>query len=153
MELTTSPPIEAWSKPDDVGLRSVVRYLRDCTAPTDRVFVTAYRPEVVFYSGRAFAGGVPFILRDHFSTERAQRQIVERLQTQSVPIVIAEARGFEDGEFRQRHPLIRDYLASRYEVGGVSVFGDSGGESYLVLVDPARAPTGTYAPYSLPCFR
>jgi hypothetical protein len=153
-ELTTSPPIEEWSKPDSEGLRAAVRYVRDCTTPKDRVFVTVYRPEMVFYSGRGFAGGVPFMLGDHFSSPETQEQIVRKLDTQRVPIVIAEAKGFAaDGEFSKRQPVIRQYLTTRYEVGGATTFGANGGETYLVLVDRSLAPSGSYSPYSLPCYR
>ena len=45
-------PIDAWAPPGSTGLRALTRYLLDCTAPSDRILVTWYAPDVFYYAER-----------------------------------------------------------------------------------------------------
>ena len=57
-------------------------------ARNGRVFASGLSSDVIFFSGRGFAGGHgTYRLRMHTSL-RSQRQTVERLRRQSVPIAL-----------------------------------------------------------------
>lgn len=147
--LAASPPIDAWAPVGSLGLRGLVRYVRECTKPTDRLLVTWYEPEVYFYSGRGFAGGHVFFLSRHFSSPSDQQLTIARLQAQSVPIVLADVSRYED--FQLEHTLVHDYLETNYQNARESGFGS--GHLYRVQVARRAVPSGTYEPFSLPCFR
>jgi hypothetical protein len=125
------------------------RYVHDCTAPTDRLLVTAYVPEMFFLSGRGFAGGQPFFLAGFFSTEQDQRLTITRLSQESVPIAIRYTR--TDDDFQEGFPLVDAYLRERYSTARIIPI--DGVDSFVVLIERGRQPTGAYGPTGLPCFR
>ena len=89
-------PIDEWAPPGSTGLRALTRYVFDCTSPSDRVLVTWFAPEVFYYAERGFAGGQVSLFRDFDATDVSgwhaspaeQRLTVERMQGQSVPIIL-----------------------------------------------------------------
>ena len=83
-------PAVWWETDGLTDTRALARWLRECTAPTDRVLVFGYYPDVVFFSRRAFAGGQVFLHSGYFSSPDEQTLTVARLQRQSVPFVIVE---------------------------------------------------------------
>ena len=78
------------SRPDRPDLITLSLYVNACTAPTDRVLVQAYMPQVLALARRAFAGGHADLRPGFFETEDAQRLTLERLQRQSVPLILLE---------------------------------------------------------------
>ena len=81
-------PIDAWAPPGSTGLRALTRYLLDCTAPSDRVLVTWYAPDVFYYAERGFAGGQAYFERGSFASVADQRLAIERMQRQSISIIL-----------------------------------------------------------------
>ena len=69
--------VEAESRPDLITLSL---YINACTAPTDRVLVQSYLPQVLALARRAFAGGHADLRPGFFETEDAQRLTLERLR-------------------------------------------------------------------------
>ena len=143
-------PIDDWAPPGSTGLAALTRYLLDCTAPSDRILVTWFAPEVFYYAERGFAGGQAYLYGKWHASVSDQRLTIERMQRQSVPIVLA--RGDEVHTFRQGFPLIYDYVQTRYRLVAESTFG---GEppSLLVFVDAQLDPDGEHPGLGLPCFR
>ena len=78
-----------------------------------------------------------------------QRLTVDRLRSQSVPIVIADVGSFE--QFAMDYSIVNQYLAERYALVAESTFGDDS-STFRVLVDSTRAPRRVYQPLSLPCY-
>jgi hypothetical protein len=150
-ELTASPPIDEWAGPRENGLPALARYLHECTRPTDRILVTFFEPGLAFYAERAFAGGAPFFHLDHFSDPETQRQILDRLREQSVPIVVARADHYEEW-FEPNLTLVDGHIQSHYRVALDSRFGEDEGRAYRVFVDRQREPSGTDERWGLPCF-
>jgi hypothetical protein len=150
-ELTASPPIDEWAGPRENGLPALARYLHECTRPTDRILVTFFEPGLAFYAERAFAGGAPFFHLDHFSDPETQRQILDRLREQSVPIVVARADHYEEW-FEPNLTLVDAHIQSHYRVALDSRFGEDEGRAYRVFVDRQREPSGTDERWGLPCF-
>ena len=143
-------PIDDWAPQGSTGLRAVTRYVLDCTAPSDRVLVTWFAPEVFYYAERGFAGGQVYLHAPWHASVADQRLTLARMQQQSVPIVLG--RRDEQEEFRQQFPLIYDYVRTRYRLAAESTFG---GEppSLLVFVDARRDPSGEHPDLGLPCYQ
>jgi len=146
---TSPPPLEGMPNRSIEGL---ARYLRECTAPTDRLFATWFVPDLYFYAQRGFAGRIVALFGDHWSEERFQRRSVEALESQSVPIVLTRTG---DMRFRERYPLFARYLQQRYALAGTSDFGDPdiGKDGYSVWVRADRRAGQTYGATPFPCFR
>ena len=124
-------------------------YVRACTAPTDRVLMTPYLPQVLALADRAFAGGHADLRAGFFDTEAEQLKTLERLRRQSVPLVM-----FDDGQipgFRESFPLITSYLDERYVSAGSRPL--DGRTTITLLVEKGRQPQRTWEPLDWPCFR
>lgn len=134
------------------AIEGLARYLRECTAPTDRLFATWFVPDLYFYAQRGFAGRIVALFGSHWSEERFERRSVEALASQSVPIVVTRTG---DERFREEYPLIAGYLRDQYSLAGTSDFGDAeiGKGGYSVWVRNDRRATETYGATPIPCFR
>jgi hypothetical protein len=133
------------------GILGMVRYLRECTAPSDRVLATWFIPDLYFFAQRGFAARSVALFGGHWSEPRFERRSVEALATQSVPVVLMLAA---DTRFVDEYPNLATYLREHYVFAGTSSFGDpdvkTGG--YSVWVRRDRPFPRTYADTSLPCF-
>ena len=148
--LAVSPPAETLlPNGRDSGL---VRYVRNCSAPADRVLVTWFMPHLYSYSGRGFAGGMVVFFGRHWSDDRFQRRTVNRLREQSVPIVIIELASYE--RFQKDYALVDDYIQAHYRIAGESDFDnpDVTQGAYQVMVRTGLTPTGVDDSSQLPCF-
>jgi hypothetical protein len=136
----------------DSGHTGLVAYLRECTQPADRVFVSWFAPEISFFAQRGFAGGIAAVFGGHWSEPRFERTSIDRLQAQSVPIVVIQAG--EYANLRGQYPMLDGHFMARYRVAGETNFGRSASDtrSYMVLVDRDKVPLRTHAQFSLPCF-
>ncbi len=142
--------LESWvNRTDRPELFDLAFYVNACTAPTDRVLVQAYIPQVLALARRAFAGGHADLRPGFFTSPSAQHLTVARLERQSVPIVLLEA-GKPLENFRESFPIVTAYLDEHYRVAGTHEFDGRFGTTLLVRRD--REPTGTYAPLGWPCY-
>lgn len=108
-QASTSPPSTALVLDrDEAGL---VGYLRRCTQPDDRVFAAWFVPQLYFFSGRGFAGGMVVTFGGHWSDPARQHRIVAKLKSESVPVAIFQDDG---SEFRATYPIVDDYLRANY---------------------------------------
>ena len=124
-------------------------YVNACTNPTDRVLVQAYIPQVLALARRAFAGGHADLRPGFFKTEEAQRLVVQRLQRQSVPIILLES-GDSLGGFRVSFPIVTAYIDQHYKTAATRVFDGRFGTTLLVRRD--ATPEGTWEPLGWPCY-
>lgn len=124
-----------------VGRMQAADYLHRCTRPTDRVIAVGYYPDVPAFSDRLFGGGrITFVL-GYYADERYWRETNDKLESQSVPIVVG---GWELDD--PRFHLLNDYLRSRYDEVGML---DQASLRVLVRKGRQGTPTG---PNGLPCF-
>ena len=142
-------PIDWWAPPGSTGLRALTRYVLDCTAPSDRVLVTWFSPDVFYYAERGFAGGQVYLHGGYHASVADQRLTIERMQRQSVPIILGRRDRLED--FRRGYPLIYDYVQARYRLAAESTFGEE--QSFLIFVDARRDPAAEHPDHGLPCYR
>jgi hypothetical protein len=142
--------LASWATRDDTPeLITLSRYVHACTAPTDRVLVQGYLPQVLGLAQRAFAGGHADLRPGFFATEDAQRLTLSRLERQSVPIILLDTeQSYEN--FRSSFPLVTAYIDERYRLAGSRTFDDRFGINLFVRKD--RTPTGSWEPFGWPCY-
>ena len=148
-DLRSLPPA-VWTKDNADGILVAARYISQCTTPDDRLLVAGYAPEISVFARRRFAAGQATISLSMYTSEEDQRLAIARLDAQSVPVVLAEARDFEEG-FVSDYPLLAKYIAGRYrEAGTIAVDREP---RFLVFVDTRRQPRGVDPFLGLPCFQ
>ena len=81
-------PLDQFAPAGSTGLRAVTGYINRCTAPTDRLLVLGYQPEMFFYADRRIGGGNAVFHANSGSAPRQQEIIVARLQRERVPVVV-----------------------------------------------------------------
>jgi hypothetical protein len=85
-----------------------------------------------------------------YTSERDQQRALAKLDQQSVPIVLADARESDD-DFLSDYPLMAERLGRDYRrAGTIAVGGEPG---IVVLVEKRRAPRHSDPDLGLPCFR
>jgi hypothetical protein len=118
-------------------------YLNRCTKPTDRVIAFGYYADVPVFSERLFAGGRASFVVAYYLDPLYTREIITRLQSQSVPIVLAGPDLDHEG-----YRPVADYVHAHYENHG-QVISSQG----PLRVWTRRGLTGTPSgPNGLPCF-
>jgi hypothetical protein len=148
-ELRHLPPV-VWSDDDAAGVMSAARYIAECTNPDDRMLAVSPIHEILVLARRRLAAGQGMFNWSMYTSERDQQRALERLTSQSVPIVLVDRRDFEDGLVLD-YPAVSTYLAGAYrKAGTIAVDGEA---RFLVFVETHRHPSGTDPRLGLPCFR
>ena len=147
--LATSPPIDAWYDKGSVGLRTLAQWLRACTAPTDRLLVLGWAPDLYFFADRPFAGGQVYLYPGWHSSVADQELTVERLTRQRTPVAIAPVDGHTITQLT--FPIVMEYVDRHYTHAMRATFGSA--SEYDVLVRRDIFPLRTYEPLQLPCYR
>jgi hypothetical protein len=127
------------------SLLPLIRYVRRCTAPSDRLFVAGDMPELYVLTGRPFAGGQPALRGGFFETEEDQRRLVARLHGQRVPLILLVTEG-DAAAFR----IVMADLDARYEP--VRDFEMLNHSPVHLLRSRSMPPTGVDAELGLPCY-
>ena len=148
-DLLRLPPTE-WQPDDAEGTLIAARYIAECTRPTDYLFLGAYAPEIPVFAKRRFAGGQPTVSLSFYTSDEDQRRTLAHLKRQSVPVILADAREFEEG-FASDYPLLAQHLADEYRKAGTIVVDEE--PRFHVFVEAKRQPSGVDAYLGLPCFR
>ena len=142
--------LDTWAERTDTPeLITLARYVNACTAPSDRVLVQAYLPQVLALAQRAFAGGHADLRPGFFATDDAQRLTLARLNAQPVPIILLDT-GQSYENFRSSFPLITAYIDREYQLAGTREFDGRFGINLFVRKD--RTPAGTWEPLDWPCY-
>jgi hypothetical protein len=126
-----------------------IRYVRECTVPSDRFLVSWAASEYYYYAGRAFAGGHAQLLAPRaFRGARDQALMLARMQTHRVPVVFVNETGRD--EFQRTYPLLEAYVREHYRaVGEFRIRNDE--EIVAVLVREDLRGTSTFGPGRWPC--
>jgi hypothetical protein len=141
-------PLEQFAPAGSPGLRAVTRYINRCTAPTDRLLVLGYQPEMFFYADRRIGGGNAVFHANSGSAPQQQEIIVERLKRERVPVVVLPVD--QVGEIENVYPILKKYIDNRYRLAKEDGFGE--GRPLRVLVDSQAVPTHVDTELGLPCF-
>jgi hypothetical protein len=155
--LMSTWPLEAWSQRLESGPMRIAFYLRDCTLPTQAVFIADYLPHITALAERRFAGGHPDLRPGFFMSRRGQELTIARLEQEQVALVMAPVDEHAQA-FRESFPLLDAYFAARYERLLTRVRDRGITVDLLIRKDPTAAgwnlmATGWYEPMRWPCFR
>jgi hypothetical protein len=99
-----------------------MRYVRTCSARSDRILALPLLPTFYYMAERRFAGGQMGLAPGYFSTDADQRAMIERLTRDDVPLIIEMPRfsfdGMEARKMEVFSPLVFAYLREHFvEVG------------------------------------
>jgi hypothetical protein len=146
--LSASPPLPDAS-PEGEPIFPLARYVKRCTADTDRVLAVMFMPELYFYAQRGFAGGLVTVQPGFVATSGEQQLAIARIERQSVPLVITEGEaGY--AVYKREFPSLTAFIDEHYqEAGTISMrTGD-----VRVLTRRDRGASVTDSASGLPCFR
>jgi hypothetical protein len=145
-----SPPIDGYAPRGSQGDVALIRYIYECTAPDDRVWVLSDLYTFPYYAERRLVRHLFWGVGLSASPDD-QRKTIEQVERDEVPIVLSlgEDRPLESLE---AYPLVREYVAARY-TKQYTIAQENGRGVFRLLTDSRRTPTGTYASLGLPCFR
>jgi hypothetical protein len=143
-ELPPSAAVPADPEPN------AAEYLRVCTATTDRVLVLADSPEILAMAGRSFAGGHPTFRPGFYTLASDQRQTLDRLSHESVPVVFLDQEQSYSSHFVPQFRLIHEHVMASYEHKGELTA--PAGPPIQVFTKRGRATSGQYRTTGLPCF-
>ena len=136
---------EAWLK-GEIGAAPeiLLRYVHDCTAGADRVFVTGQTPfQVGYLLERPVGGGHVFWHHRWRTDPDSEAALLALIEAQTIPFAISTHDPVL-GDL-EAYPSIHRYFEAHYrELPG------SGGH---LLIDARRQPVSTFGPYGFPCFR
>jgi hypothetical protein len=118
-------------------------YLYRCTKRTDRVIAFGYYADVPVFSERLFAGGRASFVAAYYLDPSYTREIIARLQSQSVPIVLAGPDLDHEG-----YRPVADYVHGHYDQVG-EVMSSQGP---LRVWTRRGSSATTSGPNGLPCF-
>jgi hypothetical protein len=118
-------------------------YLYRCTKPADRVIAFGYYADVPAFSDRLFAGGRVTFVVSYYMDPRYTRETIARLQSQSVPIVLAGPELDHHG-----YRALADYVYAHYDNPG-EVMSSQGPLRVWTRRGLSGTPSG---PNGLPCF-
>jgi hypothetical protein len=93
----------------------LVEYVRRCTQPDARIFATWFVPQLYFFSGRGFAGGMVVTFGGQWSEPDRQHRIVAKLKAEPVPLDVFPDNG---SDFRGTYPIVDEYLRANYVSAG-----------------------------------
>jgi len=148
-DLRSLPP-DTWPATSASAAMKAAGYIARCTGPDDHLLVTGAIHEIPVLARRRFAAGQAMFKLSLYTSERDQRRALNKLEQQSVPIVLADDREFDDG-FLDDYPLFAQHLESDYrQAGTIAVEGEPG---YVVFVETRREPVHVDSELGLPCFR
>lgn len=140
----------AWLPDDHHGAAELTEYLRSCLEPDDRVLFTWYAPDLPYVIQRLPAADHVFILPGFWSSRQRQFRSLGRMREQRVPLVLARANRYP--EFQRAFDVLHYYIMEQYDLAG-EISPRSSPFRFEVYKDSAVAPTRTYSPHSLPCYR
>ena len=151
-ELGALPPTAWSSNVPGAGTATMqaAGYIARCTAPDDRLLVTGPIHEIPVLARRRFAAGQALFKLSLYTSERDQERALARLEGQSVPIILADAREYGE-DFLDDYPLVAAHVEKNYRNAGT--IGVSEEPGFVVLVEKNRNPVREDDELGLPCFR
>ena len=128
-------PLEQFAPAGNTGLRAVTRYINRCTAPTDRLLVLGYQPEMFFYADRRIGGGNAVFHGTRARPPASRRSSSRDCSASASPWSSCPVD--QVGEIENVYPILKKYIDSRYRLAKEDGFGE--GRLLRVLVDSQAA--------------
>jgi hypothetical protein len=109
-QLVTSPPVDAWPAKGSAKYR-IVRYVRECTGPSEPLLVLSGGAELYYYADRPFAGHIGLYMQGYYSSDVDQRADAAALERDRPAVAIIEPGRETD---LATHHSARAFLAANY---------------------------------------
>jgi hypothetical protein len=144
--LTDSPPLPSSAAGSGgVSLR-LAAYARQCLAPSDRLVVLWFAPEIYYYSGRLAAQRHLVIVPGWAALPHEQRMTLEKVRRFAPPLVFAAGL---DGVTEATYPDLVGYVRREYEAAG-SLSDQE--DDYVILARRDRQQARAYGEEGWPCY-
>jgi hypothetical protein len=145
--LRASPPSEFWvGHTGPVSMR-LAKYVRRCTAPSDRILVLWFAPEIHADADRLMAGRHLYYFSAFRDIEDEQRRELEKVTRSAPRIVLANRDNYAAAA--TAFPALVRHIENAY--ASAASF-DEDGDRYSILVRRGASPSGTDAVTGWPCF-
>jgi hypothetical protein len=145
--LRASPPSEFWpGNAGPVPLR-LAKYVRRCTAPSDRVLVLWFAPEIHADADRLMAGRHLYYFEAFRGIDEEQRRELEKVTRSAPRIVLANRNNYQAAV--TTFPAVMRHIESEY-VPAASF--DEDGDRYTILIRRESPPPSLDSVTGWPCF-
>jgi hypothetical protein len=126
----------------------IIEYLSACSPKGARFLPLTFAPELFFYTGHGFAGGIESLVPGYYTTAADTARILDRLSREDVPFTIMDNETAD--RFRAGYPRLMQYVDSRFRE--VAVFPVGEGKWRIILADSRRPSLRVFGDRKLPCF-
>jgi hypothetical protein len=144
--LTASPPSRFWAGRTGPLWVRFAEYARRCTAPTDRLLILWYAPEIHYDSDRLMAGRHIYFFSAFRDIEDEQRRELEKVTRFAPPIVLANRDNYNAAV--TAFPALMRYVESTYVTAAAF---DEDGDRFSILVRK-DSPPATDKATGWPCY-
>jgi hypothetical protein len=146
--LRASPPSAFWTgHTGPVSIR-LAKYVRRCTAPSDRLLLLWFAPEIHADADRLMAGRHLYYFAAFRDIDDEQRRELEKVTRSAPPIILANRNNYEAAVMA--FPALMQYIEREY---GPAASFDEDGDRYRILVRRESSPLGMDADTGWPCFK
>jgi hypothetical protein len=145
--LGASPPAEFWA--GDTGPVSMrfAKYLRRCTASSDRLLVLWFAPEIYYNADRLMAGRHLYYFTAFRDVEDEQRRELDKVVRSAPPIVLANGANYDAAI--DAFPALMRYIGSTYTTA--AAFAEDG-DRYTLLIRRDSPSPHTDPVTGWPCY-
>ena len=145
--LRATPPSEFWSGNTGPVSMRLAKYVRRCTAPSDRVLVLWYAPEIHADADRLMAGRHLYYFEAFRGIDEEQRRELEKVTRSAPPIVLANRNNYQAAV--TTFPAVMRHIESEY-VPAASF--DEDGDRFSILIRRESPPPAQDTVTGWPCF-
>lgn len=145
--LRASPPSEFWAGHTGPVSMRLAKYVRRCTAPTDRILVLWFAPEIHADADRRMAGRHLYYFAAFRDIDDEQRRELEKVTRSAPRIVLANRNNYQAAVMA--FPALMRHIETEY-VPAASF--DEDGDRYSILVRRDAPPPAADTVTGWPCF-
>src|SRR5688572_29193780 len=145
--LRASPPSEFWAGNGGPVSMRLAKYVRRCTAPSDRVLVLWFAPEIHADADRLMAGRHVYYFQAFRDIDEEQRRELDKVTRSAPRLVLANRNNYQSAV--TTFPALMRHIESEY-VPAASF--DEDGDRYSILIRKESPPPEPDTLTGWPCF-
>ena len=145
--LGASPPSAFWTGHTGPVTIRLAKYVRRCTAPSDRILLLWFAPEIHADADRLMAGRHLYYFAAFRDIDDEQRRELEKVTRSAPPIILANRNNYEAAV--TAFPALMRYIESEY---APAASFDEDGDRYSILVRRESSSPKTDTVTGWPCF-
>jgi hypothetical protein len=144
--LQASPPSQFWPRGTGPVTVRLAEYARRCTAPSDRILVLWFAPEIHYHADRLMAGRHLYYFAAFRTVEDEQRRELDKVMRTEPVMVLVSRNGYPAA--LAAFPGLESILAARYTS---AVRFEEDGDAYSILLRKDSQPRSTDSVSGWPC--